>query len=310
MLKYSINRLGISAVTLAIVITSVFFLVRLAPGGPFDGERRLPVEIEKNLKAAYHLDKPLSEQFFLYCKNLIKGDLGPSFRQKDFSVSQLIASGLPVSVLLGFLALLLALTIGCSVGIFCGANQGHPVDRLLMSVNNLNLAVPSIVSSPILILIFAVALSWFPAGGALSFQHYILPATALGLPFSAAIARLMRGSLIESKSEPHIMTARSKGLNESRIILVHCLPSAMIPILSFLGPAAASLITGSVVVEQIFDLPGIGRYFVQGAINRDYTLVMGVVIVYSTAILLFNLVIDLSYGFFDPKMARNQDTEA
>ena len=158
-------------------------------------------------------------------------------------------------MLLGFLAPSPCSHYRCSVGIFCGANQGHlQVDQLLMSVNNLNLAVPSIVSSPILILIFAVALSWFPAGGALSFQHYILPATALGLPFSAAIARLMRGSLIESKSEPHIMTARSKGLNESRIILVHCLPSAMIPILSFLGPAAASLITGSVVVEQIFDL--------------------------------------------------------
>ena len=310
MLKYLINRLCISIVTLAIVVTSVFFLVRLAPGGPFDGERRLPVEIENNLKAAYHLDKPLSEQFLLYCKNLLKGDLGPSFRQKDFSVSQLISSGLPVSILLGFLALLLALAIGCSLGIFCGANQGHLADRLLMSINNFNLALPSIVSSPILILTFAVVLAWFPAGGALSFHHYILPAIALGLPFSAAIARLLRGSLIESKSEPHIMTARSKGLTESRIILVHCLPSAMIPVLSFLGPAAASLITGSVVVEQIFDLPGIGRYFVQGAINRDYTLVMGVVIVYSTAILLFNLVIDLSYGLFDPKMARNRDKDA
>ena len=303
MLVYSLKRLVISIGTLAVVITCVFFLVRLAPGGPFDGERRLPPEIEKNLKAAYHLDKPVYEQFLIYCSNLLQGDLGPSFKIKDFSVAQLIKKGLPVSALLGLWALIFALTLGLMIGIFCGAKVGHPLDQILMAVSNFNLAVPSIVSCPILILTFAVGLSWLPAGGAGSGLHYILPSIALGLPFSGAIARLIRGSLIETNFEPHIMTAKAKGLSQSRIVILHRLPIAIIPVLSFLGPASASLLTGSVVVEKIFELPGIGRHFVDGAINKDYTLVMGVVIVYSGAILTFNLAVDLIYGLFDPRMS-------
>ena len=303
MLPYLLKRLIVSIVTLGIVITCVFFLVRLAPGGPFDGERGLPPEVEQNLKAAYHLDKPLHRQFLIYVTNLVQGDLGPSYQQKDFSVTDLIASGLPVSAVLGFWALTFAIALGLLVGVFCGANVGKPVDRILMGLSNFNLAVPSIVTSPILILIFAVGLSWLPAGGSASGLNYLLPAIALGLPFSAAIARLIRGGLIETNFDPHVMTAKSKGLSNARIILRHRLPSAMIPVLSFMGPAAASLLTGSVVIEQIFDLPGIGRYFVQGAINKDYTLVMGVVIVYSTAILIFNFTIDLIYGLVDPRMS-------
>ncbi len=303
MLLYALKRLVISIGTLAVVITCVFFLVHSAPGGPFDGERRLPPEIEKNLKAAYHLDKPVSEQFLIYCSNLLKGNLGPSFKQKDFSVSQLIESGLPVSAVLGLCALLFALAMGLIIGVFCGMNAGHLLDQILMAISNFNLAVPSIVSCPILILFFAVGLSWLPAGGASSGLHYVLPSIALGLPFSGAIARLIRGSMIETAFEPHIMTAKAKGLSRSRITILHKLPIAITPVLSFLGPASASLLTGSVVVEQIFDLPGIGRYFVQGAINKDYTLVMGVVIVYSSAILMFNLAVDLIYGLFDPRMS-------
>ncbi len=303
MLVYFLKRVIISIGTLVVVVTCVFFLVRLAPGGPFDGERRLPPEVEKNLKVAYHLDKPVEEQFLIYCSNLLQGDLGPSFKKKDFSVTQLISEGLPVSTLLGLYALIFALTLGLMIGVFCGANMGHPLDRTLMAISNFNLAVPSIVSCPLLILLFAVGLSWLPAGGASSGLHYILPSIALGLPFSGVIARLIRGSLIETNFEPHIMTAKAKGLSQSRIIILHRMPIAIIPVLSFLGPASASLLTGSVVVEQIFDLPGIGRHFVQGAINKDYTLVMGVVIVYSGAILTFNLAVDLIYGLFDPRMS-------
>ncbi len=299
---YLAERSLFALITLLFVVTAVFFLLRLAPGGPFDGERALPPEIEANLKAVYHLDAPLHHQYIRYLGRLVQGDLGPSFRQKDFSVNDLIRLGLPTSLRLGLSALVVAVALGMVIGIAAARQPGSAADILLMAVNNISLAIPTIIVAPLLVLVFAVTLSWLPAGGIGSVQHFVLPVTALALPYTAAIARLIRGSMVEAQTQPHITTARAKGLNETRIILRHTLPLAALPVISFLGPTAAGLVTGSVVVEQIFDLPGIGRYFVQGALARDYTLVMGVVVVYSLAILTFNLLVDLTYGWLDPRL--------
>jgi len=300
--KYIAKRLGYAALTFFCVVTVVFFMVRLAPGGPFDSMRRLPPEVEANLQAAYGLDKPLIVQYATYLSNLARGDLGPSFKQKDFTVGELVSRGLPISVALGAMALALALAIGLAVGLAAGLTPGSLLDAVLMGLSNLNIAIPAIVVAPIMVLVFAVFLSWFPAGGADSAWHFVLPTIALALPYSAAIARLTRSSVAESRFEPHMATAVSKGLPRRRIVVRHLMPIAIIPVLSYLGPAVAGLLTGSVVVEQVFDLPGIGRYFVQGAMNRDYTLVMGVVIVYSGAILIFNLLVDLAYAAIDPRI--------
>ncbi len=297
MARYVLRRLVWSLVTFWIIVTAVFFLLRLAPGGPFDGERRLPAEVEANLLAAYHLDEPLPAQYARYLGMLLQGN--PSNRK---SVNELVASGAPVSLLVGGLALLLATGIGIAVGGMAGLSPGSGRDRALMGVTNLGLALPAIVVAPVALLVISVWLGWLPTGGIGSPAHYVLPALTLALPFTAAIARLTRGSVAETMTEPHVRTARAKGLPRRRILRRHVLPLAVLPVVSFLGPAAATLLTGSVVIEQVFDLPGIGRYFVQGALNRDYTLVMGVVIVYAALILVFNLLVDLAYARLDPRI--------
>ena len=302
MARYLIVRAFVSILTFLLTVSVVFFLVRLAPGGPFDDERRLPPEVEANLMAAYNLDQPLHRQYLDYLNMLAHGDLGPSFKQKDFSVGMLIRSGLPVSLTVGASALLLALIGGITLGAVAGMRPGSTIDGLVMSVANLGIALPSIVLAPLAVLVFAVWLRWLPAGGAGSFEHYVLPSLALSLPFIAAIARLTRGSVAETALEPHVTTARAKGIPERQILRRHILPIALLPVLSFLGPAAAALLTGSVVIEQVFELPGIGRYFVQAALNRDYTLVMGVVVVYAAFILSFNLLVDVCYARLDPRI--------
>jgi len=302
MRSYLLKRLLFAVVTFFVIVTVVFFLLRLAPGGPFDGERRMPPEIEANLKAAYDLDAPLLVQYGKFLMKLAQGDLGPSFKQKDFSVNDLIAAGLPVSAALGTAALLLALLIGMSIGIAAGLRPGSTFDGMLMAASNINIAIPTIVAAPLMVLIFSVSLSWFPAGGADSALHFVLPTIALAVPLSADIARIMRGGVAEVGLEPHVKTARSKGLPLPRIVYRHMLPIASIPLISYLGPAVAVLLTGTVVAEQVFDLPGIGRYYVQAALNRDYTLVMGVTIVYSFAILTLNLLVDVAYGIIDPRI--------
>ncbi|MBK80906.1 MAG: oligopeptide transporter permease [Gammaproteobacteria bacterium] len=295
-------RLAVSLVTFWVIVTAVFFLLRLAPGGPFDGERQLPPEVEENLRAAYHLDEPLVVQYGRYLGMLARGDLGPSFKQKDFSVNELVASGAPVSLTVGGLALLLAVAGGIGTGVRAGLAPGSALDRTLMGVAGLGLALPSIVVAPVAVLVFAVLLGWLPAGGVDSPAHYVLPPVALALPFLAAIARLTRGSVAETLTEPHVRTALAKGLPAGRVLRRHVLPVALLPVVSYLGPAAAAMLTGSVVIEQVFELPGIGRYFVQAALNRDYTLVMGVVVVYAAFILTFNLLVDLAYTRLDPRI--------
>ena len=300
--RYLRRRFAFALVTLWAVATVTFLLVRLAPGGPFDGERRLPPAVETNLRAAYHLDEPLLAQYGRYLAMLARGDLGPSFRQKDFTVNELIASGLPVSLTVGGIAFLLAASLGVAFGAFAALKQDGLRDRLLLGFATGALALPPIVIAPLLVLLFAVALGWLPAGGFESARHAVLPAFALALPYAAAFARLARGSVAEALARPHVMTARAKGLPAWRLVARHVLPGALVPVVAFAGPAAAALLAGSMVIEEVFSLPGLGRYFVQGALNRDYTLVTGAAVVYAAIVLACNLAADLALARLDPRV--------
>ena len=304
MLRFALKRLLSAVPTLLVLITLAFFLIRVAPGGPFDQERALPPEIEANLNAAYHLDEPLVQQYLRYLSNIVRGDFGPSFQYKDFSVNELIGQGFSVSLTIGGLAILLALIVGCTLGTLAALRQNRPTDYAVMTVAMTGISIPNFVVAPLLILAFAVGLGWLPAGGWEGDGLYkaILPVVALALPQIAYISRLMRSSMIETLRSNYIRTARAKGMSEWHIITRHALRPAFLPVLSFLGPAAAAVITGSVVIEKIFGIPGLGRYFVQGALNRDYTLVMGVVVFYGMLIILFNFIVDLLYGALDPKV--------
>lgn len=304
MIAHAVRRLLTAIPTLLVLVTLTFFLMRLAPGGPFDRERSLPPEIEKALAAEYYLDESLPRQYARYLGNLLQGDLGPSFQYEGFRVSELIAEGLPVSLLLGLLAMALALLVGGSMGIAAALSHRRWPDYTLMSTALLGVSIPSYVVAPLLVLLFAITLRWLPAGGWVPGRSsdLVLPVIALALPQVSAIARLLRGSLLEVLQQPYLRTARAKGLSPHLVILRHALKPALMPLVSYLGPATAAILTGSVVVEQIFDLPGMGRYFVQGALNRDYTLVLGVVAVYGVMIIGFNFLVDLAYGWLDPRV--------
>lgn len=304
MLRYTLSRLVGAIPTLLILIALAFFMIRVAPGGPFDSERALPPEIETNLRAAYHLDEPLIQQFGRYLGGLLRGDFGPSFQYKDFTVTELIGTGFPVSLRLGGSAILLALLIGVTAGTIAALRQNTRTDYSVMAVSMTGISIPNFVMAPLLILLFAVTLGWLPAGGwgGGAWNHMLLPVVALALPQIAYISRLTRGSMIEVLRSNFVRTARAQGLPERTIILRYALKPALLPVVSYLGPAAAAVITGSVVIEQIFGVPGLGRYFVQGALNRDYTLVMGVVVFYGVLIILFNLLVDLLYAWLDPKV--------
>jgi oligopeptide transport system permease protein len=304
MLKFAIRRFLGAIPTLFILIVLAFCLIRLAPGGPFDSEKQLSPEIEANLRQAYHLDEPLYQQFFRYFGNLLQGDFGPSFQYRDFSVTELIKTGFPVSLRLGSLAMLLAMVFGVSAGTMAALRQNTAADYSVMAAAMTGISIPGFVMAPILILVFAVYLGWLPAGGLGDggFKNLILPVIALALPQIAYIARLTRGSMIEVLRSPYIRTARAQGLPERTIIVRHALKPALLPVVSYLGPATAGIITGSVVIEQIFGVPGLGRFFVQGALNRDYTLVMGVVVFYGVLIITFNFVVDVIYSWLDPRL--------
>ena len=304
MLGYALRRLLGIVPTFLLIVASAFFLMRAAPGGPFDAEQTLPPEIEANLAAAYGLDQPVLVQFGRFLQGLVRGDLGPSFRLKDFSVTELIARGLPVTLTLGAAALCLALLIGIPLGVVAALRHNGWPDHAVMTLALAGIAVPNFVVAPLLALVFGILLGWLPVGGwePGSLRHLVLPAVTLALPFVAYLARLMRGSLLEVLQSPFILTARAKGIGRRAVVRRHALQPALMPVVSFLGPAAAALLTGSLVVEQVFGLPGVGRYFVQAAVNRDYTLVMGMVIFYAALILLLNLVVDLLYGWLDPRI--------
>ncbi|MEY3465132.1 MAG: oligopeptide ABC transporter permease OppB [Steroidobacteraceae bacterium] len=304
MLRYALRRLLGVIPTLFAIITLSFFVIRIAPGGPFDDEQTLPPEIKANLEAAYGLDQPLHVQYGRYLAGLVRGDFGPSFKFKDFSVTELIAQGLPISLTLGLSAILVALLIGVPLGSLAALRQNRPTDHSIMAVAVLGIALPSFVVGPLLALTFGLHLRWLPVAGWESGQwrYLVLPVITLALPVIAYIARLTRGSLLEVLRSNFVRTARSKGLSERAILWRHALRPAMLPVVSYLGPATAFVITGSLVVETVFGLPGSGRYLVQGAINRDYTLVMGMIVVYGSVTLLFNLIADLLYGWLDPRV--------
>lgn len=302
--RFILKRLLVAIPTIFVIITLSFFLARTAPGGPFDADAALEPEIRANLEAAYGLDKPLFVQYVTYLGNILQGDLGPSVIYKDYSVNELIGIGLPVSLQLGLISILVALVFGGILGIIAALRQNSWVDYSVMAVAMTGIAVPSFVVAPVLTLFLGLYLNWLPIAGwndgALA--NMVLPVIALALPQVAILARLTRGGMIEVLRSNYVRTARAKGLSEMKVVRRHALRSALLPIVSYLGPAIAGIVTGAVVVEQIFSLPGMGRYFIQGALNRDYTLVLGIVIVFAAAVVLMNLVADILYSWLDPKV--------
>jgi oligopeptide transport system permease protein len=307
MLNYTLRRLGIAIPTLFVIVTAAFFLMRAAPGGPFDADADLEPEVLENIRAAYDLDKPLVEQYRLFLVRAFQGDFGPSLVYKDFTVTELIGIGLPVSIQVGLSAKLLAIILGCIGGILAALRQNSTLDHAIMGLAMTGIAVPAFVTAPILALVFGLYLKLLPVAGWNdgALPNMVLPVVALALPQVAIIARLMRGGMLEVLRSNFVKTARSRGLAESRVVIRHVLPSALVPLVGYLGPALAAVMTGSLVVELIFNLPGVGRYFVQGALNRDYPLVMGVVIIYATFIILFNLLSDLAYAALDPRVRKS-----
>ncbi len=303
MLAYAVRRIAGVVPTLLILLTLAFVLIRAAPGGPFDAEKQLPPQIEANLQAKYHLDEPLYQQYARYVWDVLHFDFGPSFQYKDLTVTQLITDAFPVSLKLGAASLLFALLFGVPLGVLAALRQNSPTDYGLMTLAMVGISIPNFVLAPLLILLLAVYNDWLPAGGLGGPSHFVIPVLALGTAMMAYVARLTRGSMIEVLRSDFIRTARAKGLTARRVLFVHALPAGLTPVVSFMGPATAGIITGSVVIETIFGIPGLGRFIVQGATNRDYTLVLGVVLFYGMLIILFNLLVDLVYAWLDPRVS-------
>ncbi len=303
MLSFIVRRLISAVPTLFVIVTISFFLIRVAPGGPFNLERPLEAKVMENLNRIFKLDRPLIEQYWLYIEALLRGDFGPSFFFRDFSINELFARSVPVSAMLGSLAIGLAILVGGTLGTIAAFRQNSAVDYAVTGVGAMGLTIPNFVVAPILQIVFALMLAWLPVAGWNngSPRNLILPVIALALPQIAVVARMIRASMIETLRSNHIRTLRSLGLPQS-IIVRHALRGAALPVVSYLGPAAAALLTGSVVVETIFSLPGVGRYFVDGALNRDYTLVMGTVVLVSVFVLFFNLLVDILYALIDPRV--------
>lgn len=304
MLSFALRRVLGIVPALWVLVTLSFFVIRLAPGGPFDEEQALPPGIEANLEAAYGLDRPLPEQYLRYLAGLVRGDLGPSFRFKDVTVAELIGRGLPISLTLGVAAIALALSVGIALGALAALRRNSPLDLGLTGLAVLGIALPGFVVGPLLALLFGLHLRWLPVAG---WEHgevryLVLPVLTLALPLLAYVARLTRGGLLEVLASNFVRTARAKGLSRAQVIRRHALRPALLPVVSYLGPATAFVVTGSLVVETVFALPGSGRHLVQAAINRDYPLVMGMVVVYGSLTLLLNFMADLLYGWLDPRV--------
>lgn len=302
MFRFLLRRLMVAVPTLFLVVTAAFFMMRAAPGNPFDSDRKLPPEVERSIMAKYGMDRPLGEQYVAYVGNVLRGDLGPSLKYKDKSVAELISEGLPTSAVIGLSALTLACLVGIGLGIIAALRQNQMIDNVTMAIAVLGVCIPTFVTAPLLVLVFAAKLGWLPTAGLNGIRSLILPVTVLALPQIAIISRLTRAGMIEVLRSNYIRTARAKGLSEVRIVLRHGLRAAILPLVSYLGPACAGLLTGSLVIEKIFSLPGLGKSFVIGALQRDYTVVMGVVIVYAGLILLLNLLADIAYAMLDPRV--------
>lgn len=304
MLRFIGRRLLVAIPTLFLVVTAAFFMMRAAPGSPFDMDRKLSPEIERNVMAKYGMDKPLGQQYVDYIVDVAQGDFGPSLKYKDKSVLQILKENYKVSLTLGGFAIVIASVMGVSLGVLAALRQNRIADYGVMTVAILGVCVPTFVTAPLLVLVFASKLGWLPNGGWNdgAWANLVLPITVLALPQVAIISRLTRAGMIEVLHSNYIRTARAKGLPEHRIVTRHALRAAILPLVSYLGPAAAGLLTGSLVVEQIFNLPGLGKFFVISALQRDYTVVMGMVIFYAALILVLNLIADLAYAALDPRV--------
>jgi oligopeptide transport system permease protein len=298
------RRLLTAIPTLLVIATLAFVLLHLTPGGPFDSDKVLVPQIQHSIEARFHLDEPVWRQYLRYLGDLAHGDLGPSFQYRNTSVNELIAQGLPVDAAIGSVGLLLALLVGGCAGLLAATRPGSWRDQAPMSLAMLGISLPVFVTAPLLILVFAMRLHWLPAGDWVSgsWRHLLLPAVALALPYTAYIARIVRAAAIDALRSPFIRAARAKGLPSRTILLRHALRPTLLPLVAFLGPALAGVLTGSIVVEQVFGLPGIGRYFLTGALNRDYTLVTGITVLYGALIIGLNLLVDLAQAWLDPRL--------
>jgi oligopeptide transport system permease protein len=302
--SYILRRVLAAIPTMLVVITVCYLLLHATPGGPFDTERKVSAAVLANLQAKYHLDLPLWQQYLLYLKSLLQGDLGASFRYADWSVNDLVANALPVSLVIGGSAIVLSLVIGVALGILAALRQNSALDYLVMLIGSIGSAVPSFVMGPVLIIVFAIGLKWLPAGGWNDFElrFMLLPIALLTFINVATIGRVMRGSLIEVMHSNFIRTARAKGLPTRVVVLRHALRPALLPVVSLIGPLAISSITSALVTETVFSLPGLGRLIVNGAANRDYTLVLGLVVLIAAFTVALNLMVDLAYAWLDPKI--------
>ncbi len=307
MTKYIVRRFLGLIPTLFVIVTVSFFVIRIAPGGPFAREKAIPKQVLDNILKKYHMDEPLWQQYGRYLLDVARGDLGPSYRLKDFSVTTLVVKSLPNSMVLGLMSLTLALLLGISAGIVSATRQNTAADYVSMAVAIIGVSIPLFVIGPILVFIFALRLKWIPTSGWImsggGWKTVFMPVITLCLPYFAYIARLARASILEVLRSDYVRTARAKGLGESAIMFRHILKGALLPVVSYLGPAFAGIVTGTVVVETIFRVPGLGLFFIQSALNRDYTLIMGTVIVYSAILLVMNFLVDIVYGFMDPRIS-------
>jgi oligopeptide transport system permease protein len=311
MLRFAFNRLLQAIPVLLIVISVTFFLVHSAPGGPFSADKAVPPEVIRALEAQYNLDQPLWQQYVSYLGDVLQGDLGPSFKYSGRTVNELIAAGLPATAELAMYAMLVALIIGISAGVLAAMRPNTMQDYLPMSAAMLGICMPSFLLGPILVLVFGIHLEWLPVSGWGDIPgDKILPAITLGTGYAAYIARLSRGGMLEVLSQDYIRTARAKGLSEPLIIFKHALRGGLIPVVAFLGPAFAGLLGGSFVVETIFQIPGLGRFYVQAAFNRDYTMILGMTVFFATLIILFNLISDMLALWLNPKLRQQAGGES
>lgn len=306
MLRFVGKRLWEGALTLAALVTATFFFMRLAPGGPFSKNRKISPEVLEHIKAAFHLDEPVWQQFGRYVWGLAHGDFGPSTRFRDYSVGDIIAAGLPYSLTIGFWAVLVASAVGIGLGVAGARRRNTATDYLAGAVGVVGIAVPIFVIGPLMQAVFALQLHWVPVGGSdQGWRSLILPVIVLSLPNIAYISRLTRSSMIEVMRENFVRTARSKGVGARRVLTGHVLKAALLPVVAYLGPATAGIVTGSILIETIFAVPGIGRHFVDAALNRDYPLVMGITLLYGALLILFNIATDLVRGWLDPRVRRD-----
>jgi oligopeptide transport system permease protein len=302
MIRFALQRLLQTVPVIWVIITATFFMIRFVPGGPFTAEKAVTPEIMRNLEAHYGLNRPLYRQYLDYTWSLLRGDLGPSFKYPTRSVNEIIAEKLPVSAELGLISIGVALGLGLPLGVLAAIRRNTWIDYLCSSVTMVGICVPTFVLGPLLILVFAIDLGWFNASGWYGPIDRVLPSLTLGLVYAAYIARLTRGGMLEVLSQDYIRTARAKGATETRVILKHALRGGLAPVVSFLGPAVAGIVTGSFVIETIFQIPGIGREFINSAFNRDYTLVLGTVVLYAAFLIAMNLVADIALVWLNPKL--------